>query len=514
MTGGGITTGNTATTTGSANGVQAEVAGASLVTPAKTYTVAETAAGGGSLANYTSTYSCVNVNNNAAIAYRVRVEWHICLSSGHEFSRHRRRLYVHQYAENGTADIDEGPGRRPAVIPSDQFTMAIRSGSATGPVLNSTTNSTTTGAGATVTAGTGTTGPTAVTVANTYYLTESLVVGAKSVTSQYTATITCVDANGVQTGLPAGVAFTGSLAITPVVGSAITCTVTNNTIPPTLLVNSVLDTPRYSNTDQFSDAIRTGGAGGSVVSSTANSTSSGTGQSIAAGTGTTGTYTGTTATTYTVTNGFTANPTKYTTTISCVDANKLQPNLPTGAVFTGSLNITIVSGAAITCTLHYAVTPESLSLTKNGPASMTVGAVASYTFVVTNDSEVTVDNLAVSDAKAGAVTCPVTTLAPGATTTCSAAPYSVTQADVNAGSADNVATASVTLPGCAGTRGGDTCPVVTSPPSSTKTPTMKLAMTGVPVENQLAWGLLLLLLGAALVVIATKPRSRSRRRVS
>jgi hypothetical protein len=143
-----------------------------------------------------------------------------------------------------------------------------------------------------------------------------------------------------------------------------------------------------------------------------------------------------------------------------------------------------------------------------------LGDKVHYTFVVTNDSDVTVDNLAVSDAKAGPVTCPVTSLAPGATTTCSAAPYSVTQSDVDAGSADNVATASVTLPGCTGTRGGDTCPVVTSPPSSTKTPTMKLAMTGVPVENQLAWGLLALLLGIALVVISTKPRPKSRGRVS
>ncbi len=159
---------------------------------------------------------------------------------------------------------------------------------------------------------------------------------------------------------------------------------TNTPVPPTLLVNSVLDTPRYNNTDQFSDAIRTGGTAGPWSVRPPTRPPTGTGQTITAGTGTTGTYTGTTATTYTVTNGYSANSTKYATTITCTDAKNLQPNLPTNAVYTGSLDITLVAGAAVTCVIHYAVTPESLSLVKNGPSTMTVGAVTSYTLDVTN----------------------------------------------------------------------------------------------------------------------------------
>ena len=53
--------------------------------------------------------------------------------------------------------------------------------------------------------------------------------------SNYTQTITCTDANGLQTGLP-NAAFSGSLAITPVPGAAIACTLTNAAGTPNLVV--------------------------------------------------------------------------------------------------------------------------------------------------------------------------------------------------------------------------------------------------------------------------------------
>ena len=59
ITGNGITGGNTATTTGTATGVQAAKAGPVVGIPAQTYTIAETAASG-SLSNYSTTYSCLN----------------------------------------------------------------------------------------------------------------------------------------------------------------------------------------------------------------------------------------------------------------------------------------------------------------------------------------------------------------------------------------------------------------------------------------------------------------------
>jgi uncharacterized repeat protein (TIGR01451 family) len=84
-----------------------------------------------------------------------------------------------------------------------------------------------------------------------------------------------------------------------------------------------------------------------------------------------------------------------------------------------------------------------------------------WTFSLTNTGTVTLAALAVSDATAGAVSCPVTLLAPGASTTCTAAAHTVTQAEVDAGVVSNTATARATDPDGA---------AVTSPPSSVSTP--------------------------------------------
>ena len=68
ITGGTITQGNTATTSGSATGVQPQIAGPVIASSGTTYTFAETAASG-NLSNYAVTYSCVDTaNGNAPIA--------------------------------------------------------------------------------------------------------------------------------------------------------------------------------------------------------------------------------------------------------------------------------------------------------------------------------------------------------------------------------------------------------------------------------------------------------------
>lgn len=65
MTGGTITTGNTATTLGSSTGIQSQTAGPVIAASGTTYTISETAASG-SLSNYDVTYSCVDTANGNA----------------------------------------------------------------------------------------------------------------------------------------------------------------------------------------------------------------------------------------------------------------------------------------------------------------------------------------------------------------------------------------------------------------------------------------------------------------
>ncbi len=111
----------------------------------------------------------------------------------------------------------------------------------------------------------------------------------------------------------------------------------------------------------------------------------------------------------------------------------------------------------------------ALTLTKsatvtdvNGDGKTDLGDTIAWSFLVQNTGTTTITNLVVNDPTAGAVTCPVTTLSPGASTTCTAdSAYSITQADVDAGVVSNTATAHGTDP-----RGVD----VPSNPSSTNTP--------------------------------------------
>ena len=76
-----------------------------------------------------------------------------------------------------------------------------------------------------------------------------------------------------------------------------------------------------------------------------------------------------------------------------------------------------------------------------------VGDPIIFTFEVTNDGDVTLDPVTVSDPTAGPVTCSPTALAPTEVATCTADnPYLVTQADLDAGSLTNTATAEGTPP--------------------------------------------------------------------
>ncbi|MES2672298.1 MAG: hypothetical protein V4673_18015, partial [Pseudomonadota bacterium] len=103
----------------------------------------------------------------------------------------------------------------------------------------------------------------------------------------------------------------------------------------------------------------------------------------------------------------------------------------------------------------------TIDKTAGTPSGNTAGSTIAYTFLVTNTGNVTLTGIVINDANLdAAAVCPVTTLAPGASTTCTGT-HTITQAEVNAGVVNNSATATGTTPG-----GGTT----TSPPDTTSTP--------------------------------------------
>ncbi len=154
--------------------------------------------------------------------------------------------------------------------------------------------------------------------------------------------------------------------------------------------------------------------------------------------------------------------------------NFIIPVTPTVAAGASVTNTATVSGggdptcpAAARCTSSIGPTPvtgtPALTVDKAAgtPSGTTAGSTIDYTFLVTNTGNVTITGIAVNDPQLdAAAVCPVTTLAPGASTTCTGT-HTITQAEVDAGVVNNSATTSGTPP-----VGGPT----TSPPDTTSTP--------------------------------------------
>ncbi len=169
----------------------------------------------------------------------------------------------------------------------------------------------------------------------------------------------------------------------------------------------------------------------------------------------------------------------YVTTQADVDAGSVSDTATaTGTPPTGPAVTSNPSSVTITSTPH-----PSLALLKTAVPSTvtTAGQTVTYSFAVTNNGNTSLTLLNVVDTSFSGtgppptITCPVTTLAPDASTTCTGT-YTVTQADIDAGSIVDTAIASATAPG-----GG----IITSPPSTatvtaTMLPTLALLKTASP----------------------------------
>jgi uncharacterized repeat protein (TIGR01451 family) len=161
----------------------------------------------------------------------------------------------------------------------------------------------------------------------------------------------------------------------------------------------------------------------------------------------------------------------YLTTQADVDAGEVTN--------TGTVIGTPPSGPAVTDDSPATVTAEqtpAINLDKSASPTQVgaVGEVITYTYRVTNIGNVTLHDIALSDDRLGAITCPETVLAPGAQMDCTAT-YTVTQADLDAGKIVNVATVTGLPPTEPPVIGTDTDTVTavppTTPPPTTPPPT-------------------------------------------
>ncbi|MBE7163629.1 MAG: DUF11 domain-containing protein, partial [Williamsia herbipolensis] len=132
----------------------------------------------------------------------------------------------------------------------------------------------------------------------------------------------------------------------------------------------------------------------------------------------------------------------YVITQGDVDAGRVDNSAQVAG--TDPFGTTVRDNDTVTTTL--AARP-SIALAKSGTAldasdngRIDAGDEVQWTFTVTNTGNVTLHDVAVTDPIAGAVTCPVTTLAPGKVEICRAdRRHRLTQADMDAGSVSNTA---------------------------------------------------------------------------
>ncbi|SEH56565.1 MULTISPECIES: hypothetical protein [unclassified Leifsonia] len=140
---------------------------------------------------------------------------------------------------------------------------------------------------------------------------------------------------------------------------------------------------------------------------------------------------------------------------ACTRNGAADASLPSGAAG-ASADVQVGIGDVVDCTITNTGLQRGLTLQKhagtpvdvNGDGLVDAGDTIPYTFTVTNSGQVPMTNIVVDDPKAGPATCQLTVLAVGQSETCSAdQSYTITAADVSAGSVVNTASATGTAVG-------------------------------------------------------------------
>lgn len=277
---------------------------------------------------------------------------------------------------------------------ADQFTTQIRNGA--GTVVNSTANSTTSGSGAVVTAGTGTTGATIVGTGVAYALTEVAAAGANL--DNYATSIACSNSNaGSGTVLPSGAGRNFNITVLESADS-IVCTLTNSPAGTITIVKDAVP----NDAQDFSFATTGNGLSDFSLDDDADPTLSNS-----------RTFTGLVPGLYTVTE--TSLPGWSLTGLACVDPGN-DSNVDTA---TGMASINLAAGETVVCTYVNTSGSANLSITKtntpgSGPNDLPADTLSAgptvYSIVVTNTGPGAADAAVLHDPATSGLTCggPVT----------------------------------------------------------------------------------------------------------
>lgn len=116
-----------------------------------------------------------------------------------------------------------------------------------------------------------------------------------------------------------------------------------------------------------------------------------------------------------------------------------------GVTYSATVSGTAAGGGTVTATANGTIVfnPQpslAVAVTASPTTYSNAGQVITYSYKVTNTGNVSISSITVGDSRVSTVTCPVTTLAAGANTTCSGS-YTTVAADVMAGSISSTATA-------------------------------------------------------------------------
>ncbi|MFC1436124.1 beta strand repeat-containing protein [Streptacidiphilus sp. N1-3] len=459
ITGGGVSGGNTATTAGTATGVQPQVAGPVITVSGTSYTLAETAASGGSLANYTTAYACVDAaNGNAPVSSGTGTSFPLV------FPATRVDANTPNVACTFT-NTPKAPAPSLTIVKSAAPTTITAAGQnvAYSFLVTNTGNVALSGVSVAETAFSGTG---ATPVATCPAGAASLAPGASvTCTASYPATQADINAGRItNTAVASGTPPSGTAVTSP--PSSATVTATAN---PALLVVKSVDATQLNVTGQVLHYSFVVTNTGNVTLHTVTVT-----DTAFSGTGTPPVITCPAGAASLAPAASVTCTASYTLNQADIDAGKVTNTATsTGTPPTGPP----VTSPPSTVTVPNVPKP-SLSVVKSAvPTTVTAaGQNVDYSFLVTNTGNVTLHTVTVADtAFSGTGTPPVITcpagaaaMAPGASVTCTAS-YSVTQPDINAGKVTNTAVATGTPP---------TGPAVDSPPSSaTVTATANPALT-------------------------------------